>query len=129
MKYSKWIGIAACLLLIIACYLPWAWYPDLQKNFTGFFTEEGRYGHPGKIIIFFCMVSILLFLIPRIWAKRFNILFCVLNLAFAIRCYIVFGSCYLGICPEKKTGIFLVLILPFIITLAAVLPDMELKKE
>ena len=36
---------------------------------------------------------------------------------------------YLGICPDKKAGIFLVLIAPVIITLAAVLPDMKLKKE
>lgn len=129
MKYSQRIGVAACLLLIVACSLPWAWYPDLQKDFTGWFSEEGRYGHPGKILVFLSSVSIVLFLVPRVWAKRFNLLSGTLALAFGIRCYFVFSSCYLGICPEKKIGIFLVVIAPLIITLTAVLPDMKLKKE
>lgn len=129
MKYSQWIGVGACLLLIAACFLPWAWYPDLQKNFTGFFSEEGRYGRPGKILVFFSVVCIVLFLVPRVWAKRFNLLFGALSLAFGVRCYVVFSSCYLGICPDKKPGLFLVVIAPLIITLAAVLPDMKLKKE
>ncbi len=129
MKYSTWIGVAACLLLIVACYLPWAWYPDLQKSFTGFFSEEGRYGRPGKILVFFSVLSIILFLVPRVWAKRFNLLSATLCLAFAIRCYFVFTGCYKGICPEKQPAIFLVVIAPLIITLAAVLPDTKLKKE
>jgi hypothetical protein len=128
MKYSQWIGFAACILLVVACFLPWAWYPDLQKDFTGFFSEENRYGQPGKLILFFTGLSMLCFLIPRVWAKRFNLLFGALNLAFAIRCYYVFTACYLGICPEKKAGIFLVVIAPLIIMLAAVLPDMKLKR-
>lgn len=129
MKYSQWIGVAACLMLIVACWLPWAWYPDLQKSFSGFFSEEGRYGRPGKILVFFGGISILLFLIPRVWAKRFNLLSATLCLAFAIRCYVVFTRCYKAICPEKQPAIFLVVIAPLIITLAAILPDMNVKKE
>jgi hypothetical protein len=37
MKYSQWTGIVAALLLIAACFMPWAYFPDLGKNFTGFF--------------------------------------------------------------------------------------------
>ena len=129
MKYSKWIGVTACLLLIAACFIPWAWYPDLQKDFNGFFSEEGRYGRPGKILVFFSVVCMILFLIPRLWAKRFNLLFGTLSLAWGIRCYFVYTACYLGICPEKKLGIFLVVVAPLIITVAAVLPDMKLKKD
>jgi hypothetical protein len=128
MKYSKWIGVAACILLIVACFLPWAWYPDLQKSFTGFFSEEGRYGHPGKLLVFFSVVSLVLFLVPRVWAQRFNLLCGTLSLAFGIRCYFVFTSCYLGTCPDKKPGIYLVVIASLVITLAAVLPDTKLKK-
>ena len=129
MKYSTWVGVTACLLLIVACYLPWAWYPDLQKSFTGFFSEEGRYGRPGKILVFFSVVSIVLFLVPRLWAKRFNLLSGTLCLAFGIRCYFVFTGCYKGICPEKQPGIFLVVIAPLVITLCAILPDMKVKSE
>jgi hypothetical protein len=108
---------------------PLGLYPDLQKDFTGFFSEEGRYGRPGKLLVFFSVISLILFLVPRVWAKRVNLLFGTLSLAFGIRCFFVFTSCYLGICPEKKPAIFLVVIAPLLITLAAVLPDMKLKKE
>src|SRR5690606_960231 len=40
MKYSQWIGVAASLLLVAACFLPWTWHPDLNKEFTGFFSEN-----------------------------------------------------------------------------------------
>jgi len=128
MKYSQWIGVAASLLLIAACFLPWAYYPDLQKNFTGFFSELNRYGRPGKVLVFLAVLALILFLTPRIWAKRTNMLLGAVILAFSIRSYIVFTACYRGICPDKKEGIFLILIAPVIMTLSAILADTKLKE-
>ena len=128
MKYSQWIGIAAALLLIGACFLPWAYYPDLQKEFTGFFSEGNAYGRSGKIFVFFSVVEIVLFLIPKVWAKRANILVAAMTIAFGVKSYILFTACYRGICPDKRLGIFLVLIAPFIILVAAVLPDLPVKE-
>jgi len=128
MKYSQWIGIAAALLLIGACFLPWAYYPDLHKEFTGFFSEGNAYGRSGKIFVFFSVVEILLFLIPKVWAKRANILVAAMTIAFGVKSYILFTACYRGICPDKRLGIFLVLIAPFIILAAAVLPDLPVKE-
>jgi hypothetical protein len=129
MKYSQWIGIIAALLLIGACFLPWAYYPDLQKEFTGFFSEMNRYGKPGKVLVFFAVVQILFFLIPRVWAKRANILVAAMTIAFGIKSYILFTACYRGICPDKKAGIFLVLLIPFVMLIAAVLPDLPVKES
>jgi amino acid permease len=129
MKYSNWIGIVAALLLIAACFFPWTYYPDLNKTFSGFFSEGNKYGRPGKVFIFFAIIAIVLFVTPRIWAKRLNMLITVLALAFAIRSFVLFTSCYQGICPEKRAGIFIVLIAPFIMLLASVLPDLKLKEE
>ncbi|HVW61574.1 MAG TPA: hypothetical protein VHC48_16090, partial [Puia sp.] len=92
MKYSQWIGVAAALLLIGACYLPWAYFPDLHKEFTGFFSENNAYGRPGKIFVFFCGIAIILFLVPRIWAKRANIFVAAVILAFAIKSFILFTA-------------------------------------
>jgi len=129
MKYSQWIGIAAALLLIGACYLPWAYFPDLQKDFTGFFSENNAYGRPGKIFVFFCAIAIILFLIPRIWAKRTNIFIGAIILAFAIKSFILYSACYRGICPEKRVGIFLVMLGALLIVTAAVSPNIKLKDK
>ena len=129
MKYSQWIGVAASLLLIAACFMPWAYYPDLQKNFTGFFSEKNMYGRPGKVLVFLGVLALILFLIPRIWAKRTNMLLGAVILSFSIKSYILFVSCYKGICPDKEAGIFLILVAPAIMLLSAILPDIKLKEK
>jgi hypothetical protein len=129
MKYSGWLGFVAVLLLICSCFLPWAYYPDIDKTFTGFFSESNAYGKPGKVFVFLGVISGILFLVPRIWAKRFNLLVTVLMFAYGIKTWILFTSCYHGICPEKKTGIFLIIAASLIILIAAILPDLKLKEE
>jgi len=129
MKYSSWLGFLAVLLLIGSCFLPWAYYPDIDKTFTGFFSESNAYGKPGKALVFLGAISAILFLLPRIWAKRFNLLVSVLIFAYSIKTWILFTSCYRGICPEKKAGIFLVVAASLIIIISAVLPDLRLKDE
>lgn len=129
MKYSQWIGIAAAFLLIGVCFLPWAYYPDLQKEFTGFFSEGNAYGRPGKVFVILTIPCIVLYMIPRVWAKRANILLATVVFAFGIKSYILYSACYRGVCPDKKIGLFLVVIIPLIMILAAVLPDTKLKQK
>jgi len=127
MKYSQWIGVAAALLLVGACFLPWTYYPSLEKDFTGFFSQDNAYGRPGKIFIFFCAIAVVLYLVPRIWAKRANMLVVAVILAFAIKCYILYTSCYTGICPEKRAGIYLVLLASAVMVGAALTPKLPVK--
>jgi hypothetical protein len=125
MKYSQWVGIAAALLLVVACMLPWAWYPDINQHFTGFHSESNDYGRPGKVLTFLSVVAIAFYLIPRIWAKRSNMLIGAFALAFAIRCYYVYTACYRGICPEKEAGIFLIVAAAGVMLLTSFLPDLN----
>ncbi len=129
MKYSQWIGVAAVLLIVGACFMPWAWFPDLQKDFTGFFSEQNRYGRPGKVLIFLGGVQILLFLIPRIWAKRANIFMSAVTFAWSVKSFILYSSCYKGICPERRLGLFLVLGGAAVVLVASMLPDLPVKEE
>lgn len=129
MKYSQWIGIAAALLLVAASRMPWAYFPDLGKEFTGYFSEQNRYGRPGEFLTFFSVIMIVLFAIPRIWAKRTNIVVAAITVAYAVRSYILYTSCYHGICPEKRAGIFLVLLGAAITLAVALLPDLAVKGE
>lgn len=125
MKYSQWIGIAAAVVLVIACFLPWTFHPDLNKNFTGFFSENNDYGKPGKVFTVFAIVAIIFFLIPRIWAKRWNLLVGALTVAFAIKSFIVFSGCYRGICPAKLAGLWIMLLSAVAVLVMTLLPDMK----
>ena len=129
MKYSKYIGLFAACLLILACFMPWAHYPDIDKTFTGFFSEQNRYGKPGKLFVALAIICSVLFLLPKVWAQRLNMVMAVLTIAFAVRTYILFTACYRGICPEKQLGIYLLVGCSFIMLLASVLPDMKLKEK
>jgi len=129
MKYSNLIGIAACLILIMACFLPWAYYPDLGKTFNGFYSEGNAYGRPGRTFLFFGVLSAALFLIPRIWAKRVNLLVAAICIAYSIKTFVLFTACYEGTCPVKKAGIFLLMFASVTVLIAAVLPDLKLRSR
>ncbi len=127
-KSLKWIGVAACVVLIIACFLPWTYHADINKTFTGFFSEKNAYGKPGKFLIFYAVVSVFLILLPKVWAKRLHLFFAALTFGYAIKTYILFTSCYNAYCPDKKYGIFLMMACCISILVAAIFPDLKLKK-
>jgi hypothetical protein len=129
MKNSQWIGIAGALVLIGACFLPWAYFPDLKKEFTGFFSEQNIYGRPGKILVFFAVIDILLFLVRRVWAKRANILVAAMTFAFSVKSYMLFTACYRGICPERRAGLFLVMGGAVIVFVSSLLPDLPVREK
>ncbi|MEO9021420.1 MAG: hypothetical protein ABI237_05535 [Ginsengibacter sp.] len=129
MKYYKQIGILACLLLIVSSFLPFAYYPDLHQSFTGFYSEKNIYGKPGKVFIFFAVISVILIYVDKIWAKRTNIFIAAFNIGYLVKTYILFTSCYNAICPEKKYGLYLLIAGSALLMLTALLPDMKLKPE
>ena len=129
MKYSGYIGLLSAVLLIFACFLPWAYYPDIDKTFSGFFSQNNQYGRPGRTLVTLAVIYIILLLLPKVWAKRTNLFLSVLIIAYVIKNYFVFVSCYRGICPDKKPGIFLIVIAAIIMLVAAVFPDLKLKNK
>ena len=129
MKYSLLIGVIACLTLSIACFMPWTYYSDINKTFTGFFSENNIYGKPGKLLFIFAMLSCLLIILPKIWAKRIHLFVSALFTGYAIKSYILFSSCYNTFCPVKKYGIYLMMISCFLILIVAIFPDMKISRE
>ena len=129
MKYSTFVGVAAALILIIACFIPWAYYPDLDKNFTGFFSEKNSYGTPGKVFIFFAVAHIVFSLIPTVWAKRINQFLGVVTVAYSVKSFFLFSACYRGTCPDIKVGLYLVLACSIILLVVAVMPALKMKDK
>ena len=127
MKYSKWIGLAACIILIASAFLPWTYHEDLHKTFTGLYSEKNIYGKPGKFFIFFAIISMALILTPKLWAKRTHLFLSALTLGYAVKSYILFTSCYNAYCPDKKIGVYLMIGSCIVILIVSILPDMKLK--
>jgi hypothetical protein len=129
LKLATYFGIAAALLLIISCFIPWAYYPDLQQYFTGFYSKGNNYGKPGKTFIFLSIVSIIFFLIPALWAKRANQFTAVLIFAYALKTYLLFAACYLGICPQIKIGLYGMLAFSLITLVCSLLSRAPIKAK
>ena len=124
MKYSQPLGIAACLALIINCFFPWSYVAEIGLTMTGW-QGGSNLGRPGLFNIVLCSVMIVFFLVPRIWAKRTNVIIGALNIAWSLRNYLLVGACSGGMCPEKKAGIFLLLFLSFFIEIMTFLPPIK----
>ena len=124
--------MAACILLIAVCFMPWTYHADVQKNFTGFFSQNDAYGKPGKFFVFFSIIAFGLIVLQKVWAQRIHLFFAGVMLAYAIKTYILYTSCYNAYCPDKKAGIFLMLGLTLVIFASSLFPDIKIdtdKKE
>ena len=129
MKYSQQIGIVAAFGLLVLCFFPWSIIISKNLTISGFATEGTSFGRPALFHVIFCSASILFFAIPRIWAKRTNVFIGAINLAWAIRNYILVSSCMLGECPEKQPALYAILICAIIIQLMVLFPKMPIGKK
>lgn len=130
MKYSKWIGLLSVTTVVVACYLPWVYVPSAQLQIGGMHASGAQnFGRPGLVNMVCSVGAAILFMLPQIWAKRTNIFFCGFNIAWAIRNYLLLSRCYLGDCPIRKAGLYLLLIASAIMLLMAFMPDVEIKEE
>jgi hypothetical protein len=130
MKYSKWIGLAAAIIVVLVCYTPWIYVPSVQLQIGGM-SANGKqdFGKPGIINIGCSVAAAIFFMLPQVWAKRANIFFCGFNIAWAARNYILLSRCYGGDCPVKKTGLYILLAASAIMLLMAFIPDTAVKEE
>ncbi|MEI9943272.1 MAG: hypothetical protein WDN26_03550 [Chitinophagaceae bacterium] len=129
MRWMKWTGLAAALVLIISCFLTWVII--LSKNIvaTGVDAEAIGFGRPGYLHLFFSSLFILFTFIQKVWAKRSNLIVAALNLAWAARNYFVISVCSWGECPEKHAGLYLIPLTSLILMVAALFPDIKLSKQ
>ncbi len=122
MKYSNQVGAAASLLVILSCFLTWVIIPGLNIYVTGFSTEGTGFGKPGIMNVFMSAIALVLFLVPKLWAKKTNLFFAGFNLAWAFRNYILVSTCHGGDCPSRQWGLYLLLGASLIQMVMAALP-------
>ena len=125
----KWIGISAAVLLVVSCFTIWVTIPSKDIVVTGVNATGTNYGKPGYFNLLMTLFFLVLTLIPRIWAKRINILIAALNFAWTLRNYFVITTCLAGECPEKHSGIFLLILASLMILISSLFPDLNLPDE
>ncbi len=128
MKYSNYIGVAAAIAIIIICFMPWAYVKSIDTMISGLDSGKTNFGKPGIVNMFFSIISIVLFLVPAIWAKRTNLFIGALNVAWAFRNFLIVTQCQMGECPDKKVGIYLLVIASIVLMIMALLPKVDLEK-
>ena len=124
MKYMKWVGVLAALLLVSSCFMPW--YSIDWRNITISGVEAGeKLGKPGYWHFVFAFFFLLFTWIPKIWAKQWNLFIAAMNMAWMIRNFFALAACSGGECPERLWGIWLVLISSTFMLLAALFPRIK----
>ena len=129
MRYMKWIGLVAVILLVVSCFLPWVIITSKNIVVRGVDSTGTNFGKPGYTHFVLSFFFIIFHFIPKLWAKRVNLLIVALNIAWAIRNYFIISMCREGECPEKQIGLWLVLLASVLILIAALFPDIKLKEE
>ena len=129
MKYSKWIGVLAFVMLVVVSYQPWVYIASMNITVTGVRAVGTNFGKPALISIFLGLIATVLFIVPYAAAKRINLFVCALNLAWAVRNFVILSTCREGDCPDKQPGLYLMIAACLIMLLASLFPDVKLKTE
>jgi hypothetical protein len=126
MRWMKWTGVAAAILLIGSCFTPWVIIESKDIVISGIDTTGTNFGKPGYFHLLMAAIFLFLTYTARLWAMRCNLFIAAVNLGWAIRNYFIISQCRGGDCPLKLTGIYLMLIASVVIMIAALFPDMKL---
>ncbi len=126
MKYSQLFGIIAVAALAGICYLPWSYIAEKNITVTGMSAPGTMFGQPGLMHFVLAVPLIILFLVPKIWAKRINVFMGAINLAWSVRNYILLTTCFMGECPQLKAGLILSLALSAFILVMTFFPKVKM---
>ena len=129
MKYSQSIGILLCFLLIYSTTQPLVFIESRNWTITGWDAVGSSFGQAGKFLCFFAVIALLFFAVPFIWAKRFNMVFATLLLAWSVRNFIVLSTCQMGECPQKLWALYACIIFSAGILLMTFLPKIKVSSQ
>ena len=125
MKLHPLVGYVAGLLLLVACFLPWVTIESRGVVVSGMDAGGTSFGKPGSGHLFFLFFYFLFLIVPRVWAKRANLVVVALNAAWCLRNFLIIGTCSGGICPERSFGFYLLLIASLLMLVAALFTEMK----
>ena len=126
MRYSNYIGIAAGVLMIFAATFTWIYIPSINATYSGFGSETfNKFGKPAMMNVILLVIAFVLFLVPKLWAKRANTFVGAINFAWALRNLLLLSTCRNGECPQTTVWLYVYFAASIVVLVMAVLPDMK----
>lgn len=129
MKHSQTIGILLVLVLLFFTTQPLIFIASKQLTITGWKAAGTNFGQPAKFLLIVSIFNIICFALPNIFAKRINMAFAALSVAWSFRNILVLGACSMGECPEKQFALYACLICSIVILVMSLLPKMQIAKK
>ncbi len=124
----KWVGILAAIAAIVSCFFPWVVIESKAIIISGIDASGTNYGKPGYMNLLLSGIFLILSFIPRIWAKRANLFFSTLNLAWSFRNFILLARCEGGECPSRQPALTILLIASIVMLIALTLTPLATKQ-
>jgi hypothetical protein len=126
MRYSNYIGIAAGLLMILAATFTWIYIPSINATVTGFGSETvTKFGKPVLMNEIMLAITTILFLVPKLWAKRMNPFVGAINFAWALRNLLLLSTCRNGECPQTTVWLYVYFAASLVVLIMTLLPDLK----
>jgi hypothetical protein len=92
MKHSQVVGFLLALVVLGTCFFPWVIIESKQLTISGFHTKGTNFGRPGLFIFFTAGLSLLFFLINKIWAKRLNVFITTFCFTWSVSKYLMLSA-------------------------------------
>jgi hypothetical protein len=125
----KWVGLLAAVTVIVSCFFPWVILDSKDILISGIDASGTNYGKPGYMNLLLSGIYFILTLVPKIWAKRTNLFFSTLNLAWSFRNFILLARCEGGECPSRQPALTILLIASIIMLIALILTPLSTKQK
>ena len=116
MSVMKGLALLAVAAVIAACFFPWVRIESKDIFFGGFYSSNNNFGKPGLFHVILCSILFIFISIGRIWSIRAAFFISAINIAWALRNFVLISGCRGGECPEKQWALYTVMIASLLTT-------------
>lgn len=128
MQSIRWLAVLTAALIITACFFTWVSVEGTNYFIGGFYSaKKNQFGQPGIFHVLFCSICIVFLVINKIWSLRTSFFISTFNIAWAARNFFVITACNGGVCPEKHTAFYVILIGSVALTIFTALVEVKPK--
>lgn len=103
------LGLIACLVLLGSCFFGWAYYPDINEEFTGFYSKNNYYGRPGILLGAVAAIGFAAYVFHKVWLYRINLIIAAIGMGYAVKSWLLFSSGYDGFTPQPRAALYVML--------------------